>query len=71
MNVHCRLIEVNAASAASEHLSYLKGNGIANGSLMNCMVEHGEFRVLRQIGLALSVVYVEIRENTIPSQLCG
>ena len=26
MNVHCRLVEVNAASAATEHLSYLKGN---------------------------------------------
>lgn len=55
MNVHCKLIEVNAASAASEHLSYLKGSGIANGSLMNCMAKHGEFSV-SQIGLALSVV---------------
>ncbi len=56
MNVHCRLIEVNAASAASEHLSYLKENGIANESLMNCMAKQGEFSVLSQIGLALSVV---------------
>lgn len=56
MNVRCRLTEVNAASAASEHLSYLKGNGIANGSLMNCTAKHGEFSVLSQIGLALSEV---------------
>lgn len=51
INVHCRLIEVNAASAASEHLSYLKGNGIANGCLMNCVAKQGEFSVPMQTGL--------------------
>lgn len=54
MNVHCRLIEVNAASAGSEHLSYLKGNGIANGFLMNSMAKQGESCCLSQADLALS-----------------
>lgn len=56
MNVHCRLMEVNAASVASEHLSYLKGNGIVNGSLMSCMARQGGFSVLGQVVLSLSVV---------------
>lgn len=42
MYVHCRLIEVNVFSAASEHLSRLKRNGIANESLMNCIAKQGE-----------------------------
>lgn len=48
------IIEVNAASAASEHLSYLRGNGIANGSFMSCMAKQGGLCVLSQIVVAIS-----------------
>lgn len=65
MNAHCKLIEVTAASAASEHLSYSKGNGMANGSLMNCMAKQGEFSGLSLIVLVLPVAYVKIKENAI------
>lgn len=59
MNVYCTLLEVNAASAASEHLSYMRVNEIANGSLMNCTAKQGEFSTPSLTGLALSVVYLE------------
>lgn len=64
MNVHCRLIEVNAASAASEHLSYLKGNGTANGRLMNYVAKQGEFSVLIHIGLGWDYIWSYVVRST-------
>lgn len=52
--MNCRLMGVNAAVAASEHLSNLKGDEIENGSLIKCMANQGKYGVLNQVSLSLS-----------------
>lgn len=56
MNVHCRLIEVNAASAPSEHLSYLKGNGLQMGLLWTAWPSRGNSVFSVWLGLAFSLL---------------